>query len=91
MQGPAMLEIPSLRGNVGGLSGAKEHRDSAPADAWSRDLHGEMQPGALHLPVKTACQKLFSVTSSVFLRFAGPAGAGRRRRRAEQDQRRHVV
>ena len=35
--------------------------------------------------LKTACQKLFSVWRSMFLRFAAPAGTGRQRRRAMQD------
>ena len=80
-----------VKGTDGKLRRPKVHRARAPAHAVPRDLHGGMLPAALHAPVKTACQKLFSVTSSVFLRFAGPAGAGRRRRRAEQDQWRHVV
>ena len=52
---------------TGRPSGAKEHRSCAPADAVPRDLHGEMQPGTLHIPVKTACEKLSPSTRSMFL------------------------
>ena len=47
----------------------KEHRARAPADDAPRLLHGEMLQAVLHLPVKTACEKLFSVLRSMFLRF----------------------
>ena len=63
----------------------KEHGACAPADVGPRQPHGDMHQAVLHIPVKTACKKLFPVTRSMFLRFAAPAGAGHRRRRAMQD------
>ena len=41
--------------------------------------------------MKTVCKKLSPLKREVFLRFAGTAGAGRRRRRAQQDQAVHAV
>ena len=48
----------------------KEHRARALFDAASCDLAGEKLRTAAFLPVKTACQKRFSVTRSVFLQFS---------------------
>ena len=83
--------MSDLKGTVGKLWRRKEHGSRALGRAWSRDLQMRKGEAVKFSHLKTACKKLFSVTSSVFLRFAGPAGAGRRRRRAEQDQWRHVV
>ena len=94
--GQGWLDLPVRRGtlfkgNCRWVVRMKEHRARAPARAVPGRGTDAVQMAELHCILKTACQKLFSVTSSVFLRFAGTwelvAGAGR----AEQDAWRHVV
>ena len=45
---------------------SEEHRARAPADAVPRDLDGKTDGAAPCLTVKTACQKLFPVSRSMF-------------------------
>ena len=42
-----------------------------------RNLHGEMQPGALHIPVKTACEKLSPSTRAMFLQLFQQSSSSR--------------
>ena len=72
-------------------SKTKEHSSRALADASPPDLAGEMYLTARHLPVKTACKKLFSFKCSVFLQFAASPEHRGRARRKEQQRVRHVV
>ena len=49
--------------------GMKEHAASAPAFVGPRNLDGQTDGNVLCLTVKTACKKLFSFTSSMFLQL----------------------
>ena len=68
----------------------KEHRARAPADVAPRLLHSTRHGRAVPRTVKTACEKLFPVSSSMFLRFQHLAEPGVRGRRAKQMQAPHV-
>ena len=79
-----------VRGVVGELWGTKEHRARAPADDAPRLLQLRKVEALNFSQLKTACEKLFPVPRSMFLRFQHLAEPGERGRRAKQMQAPHV-
>ena len=68
----------------------KEHRARAPADVGPRLLQTNTATARGCVSLKTACEKLFPVPRSMFLRFQHLAEPGVRGRRAKQMQAPHV-
>ena len=77
-----VLCVYRIKGTVGGPWAMKVPPDAPGRDAVPRLLDGDRLTARESVPVETACKKLFSVKSSMYLRFAAPAGAAASGRRA---------